>query len=107
VPLASASGALILKGFLCHDKKEPSGLRPGVWLAFSSIKKTLWRLADLFLDQETLWRLADLFLDQENSLASGGPFPRSRKLSGARLALTGPNWVQWLLRQNRADQERA
>src|ERR1035441_938989 len=42
-----------------------------------------------------------------SGLASGGPFPRSRKLSGAQLAFTGPNWAQWLLRQNRADQERA
>jgi hypothetical protein len=92
--LLSASGALVLIGFLFHDKREPSGLRPpagffldkenplasgrpfprsrkpsGVWQAFSSIKKTLWCLADLFLDKE-------------NSLASGGPFPRSRKLSG-------------------------
>src|ERR1019366_4827420 len=67
VPLASASGALVLIGFLFHDKREPSRLR--CLAGFSSIKKTLWRLAGLFLDQE-------------NSLASGGPFPRSRKLSG-------------------------
>src|ERR1035441_5562113 len=31
-----------------------------------------------------------------SGLASGGPFPRSRKLSGAQLAFTGPNWAQWL-----------
>src|ERR1035437_10218580 len=54
VPFASASGALVLIGFIFHDKQEPSGL----------------------------WRLAGLFLDKENSLASGGPFRRSRKPSG-------------------------
>jgi hypothetical protein len=37
VPLASASGALVLIGFLFHDKREPSRLR---------------RLTDLFLDKE-------------------------------------------------------
>ena len=107
VPFASASGALVLIGFIFHDKQEPSGLwrlaglfldkenslasggpfrrsrKPsGVWQAFSSIKKTLWRLAGLFLDKE-------------NSLASGGPFRRSRKPSGARLAFPSIKKTLW------------
>src|ERR1019366_6949164 len=31
-------------------------------------------------------------------LASGRLFPRCRNPSGAQLALTGPDWTQWLLR---------
>jgi hypothetical protein len=120
--LLSASGALVLIGFLFHDKREPSGLRPpagffldqenslasggpfprsrklsGVWQAFSSIKKTLWRLAGLSSIKKTLWRLADLFLDQENPLASGGPFPRSRKLSGVWQAFSSIKKTLWCL----------
>jgi hypothetical protein len=45
VPLASAGGALVLIGFLFHDKKNPLG--------------------------SGLWRLAGLFLDKENSLVLG------------------------------------
>src|ERR1017187_10474231 len=67
VPFASASGALVLIGFIFHDKQEPSGL----------------------------WRLAGLFLDKENSLASGGPFRRSRKPSGARLAFPSVKKTLW------------
>src|ERR1035441_3480830 len=37
-----------------------------------------------------LWRLADLSLDKENSLASGRPFPRSRKPSGVRRTFPRP-----------------
>ena len=81
--------------FFFHDKREPSGLRSiGSSKAFPRSNRILWRLADFSSIKKTLWRLAGLSLDKE-------------KPSGARLALTGPNWAQWLLRQNRADQERA
>src|ERR1017187_7566740 len=69
VPFASASGALVLIGFIFHDKQEPSGL----------------------------WRLAGLFLDKENSLASGGPFRRSRKPSGVWQAFSSIKKTLWRL----------
>jgi hypothetical protein len=50
VPLASASGALVLIGFFSTINENPLG--SGVWRAFSSIKKTLWRPAGLSLDKE-------------------------------------------------------
>jgi hypothetical protein len=90
VPLASASGALVLIGLLFHDKKNTLG--SGLWQAFSSIKKTL-RCS------------ADPFLDQENPLASGGPFPRSRIPSGARQAFSSIKKTLWRLADLFLDQE--
>jgi hypothetical protein len=42
-----------------------------VWRTFSSIKKTLWRLAGLFLDKENSLSSGGPFLDKENSLVLG------------------------------------